>query len=574
MPALAPNLTIHGLGALRSASKALTPAARVLRLAALEREDLAVIAIYAAARGLVSLAVPAAAQALVNAVASTALVQPVAVLSVLVFVGLLVGGAIAMLQYRVAEVLQQRFFVRLAHDAAHRIARADVYGLKNTSSDEWMQKFMDVAVVQKSAASLLLDGASVVLQGSVSLVILAFYHPAFLAFALMLSVFIALTFVGLGRGGVETAIKESKAKYDTANWLNQMAQSVVALKSPGGDQFAFQRADSLARTYVQARGKHFKIVQRQLIASQLLQAFGTASLLGLGGYLVLSGQLTLGQLVAAELIATGVLAGVAKFGKYLESYYDLAASVDKLSSIIDAPEEPEEGASRGVHGDGMSLEFIDVCLAIDGDTDALSNLNLAVKSGEQVAVIGASASGKSSLVDLAYGLRAASSGRILMDGVDVRTLRKSALRAEVAIVGKPSLFDLSVYDNLSLGGNELSADRVAHLLEAVALSGELERLPHGLATRLGSLGNKLTPSQASRLAIARAIGTEPRLLIIDGTLDGIDRGAAKSVLDAIAREAHAPTLIVLTSREDIACLATRVHHLVSGNLRTATTETV
>ena len=106
MQALASNSTTQGLGALRSLNHTLTPAARVLRLAALEREDLAVIAIYAAARGLVALAVPAAAQALVNAVASTALVQPVAVLSVLVFVGLLVGGAIAMLQYRVAEVLQ------------------------------------------------------------------------------------------------------------------------------------------------------------------------------------------------------------------------------------------------------------------------------------------------------------------------------------------------------------------------------------------------------------------------------------------------------------------------------------
>ena len=329
-----------GLGAMRSEPGApLGPLARLRRLAALEREDLRVVVIYAAAAGLVSLAVPIAAQSLVNMVAFTALLQPLIVLTLFVLVGLLFWGFTSTLQQSVIERLNQRFFVRTAHDVAGRLLDADVAALRGRLAPDLTNRFFDVVVVQKAASTLLVEGLSAVLQAVLSLLLLAFYHPALLAFDLVLLGCIAFVLFVLGRGGVDTAIKVSKVKHQTGAWLEQLASSLVAFKGPRATEFAFQRTDALARSYVGARAKHFRVLLRQIIASHVLQALATAALLGLGGALVIRGQLTLGQLVAAELAVTGVLASVAKSSKSLANYYDLNAALDKVGSLVDLPSE-------------------------------------------------------------------------------------------------------------------------------------------------------------------------------------------------------------------------------------------
>ncbi len=347
-----------GLTKLRSPEgQALSPWERLHRLASLEAGDLAAILIYAVAIGLASLAVPLAAQALVNSVAFSALAQPVVVLSILLLVGLLVAGGLRILQYRLAERLQQRFFVRATHDVIHRLVRADVDALSALKGREFMNRFFDVAIVQKTSSALLLDGLSIVLQGMASLVLLALYHPALLAFDVVLLGAIALI-LALGRTGVPTAIYESKAKYATVGWLQDLAERASALKEREAALRAFEKGDELARATVGARQKHFRILLRQMIASTFLQALATAGLLGLGGMLVMKGQLTMGQLVAAELAVAGVLSGVAKFGKHLEGYYDLAASIDKVGSLVDLPSDGQEGQERPTTRDAASHDLV------------------------------------------------------------------------------------------------------------------------------------------------------------------------------------------------------------------------
>src|SRR5690606_10688200 len=204
----------EALGPLRSsAEEPLSPAARVWRLASLERGDLGVIVVYAAATGLLSLVVPITVQSLVNTVAFTALFQPLVVLTVLVLVALGLTGILNTLQYQVVETLNQRFFVRATGEAMRRLVRADAARFDSIGGAEWVNRFLDVALVQKACSTLLLDGLSIVLQALVALVLLAFYHPALLAFDAILVTLIVVILFGLGRRGTETSIKESKAKY-------------------------------------------------------------------------------------------------------------------------------------------------------------------------------------------------------------------------------------------------------------------------------------------------------------------------------------------------------------------------
>ena len=541
---------------------------RLRQLLALERHDVWSLAWYSGAVGLLSLAVPIAAQALVNTVAFTALGQPVFVLAILVMIGLALAALLRTLRLQTIERFEQRLFVRATHDAAIRLTRARLSAFAERGAPELMNRFFDVVTMQKASSMLLVDGLSVVLQGTVSLLLLAFYHPLLLAFDVMLIGSILFVVFGLGRGGMETAIKESKVKYNVAAWLEEVASAFRAFKSTSADDLAFRRADALAASYVQARKQHFRILLRQTVGSYVIQIFATAGLLGLGGFLVIGGELTLGQLVAAELIVTSVTSGLTKVGKYLENFYDLVASVDKLGAIVDLAEENDSGLDPGPEsGGGASLRFEGVGFRHLDGTDALSEVSFSLEPGHQLAILGRDTSGKSTLADLAFGLRYASAGRITVDGLDARDYALRQLRAKVALVSGPEVFDGTVLDNV-LMGSALDHVDVTGALKAAALETDIAALQNGLSTTLGHAGSRLTSSQVARLMIARALVRKPKLIVLDESLDGLGMPTVHQILSELHRYTPDVSLLVLTSREDIARRVGSVAYLENGRLTT------
>lgn len=555
----APATFQFGLEAIRASDADTTPRGRVLLLLKLERADVSVLVIYAVAIGLVSLAVPIAAQSFVNSLAFTALLQPIVVLSVLVLIGLSLAGLLRTLQHRVVETLQQRFMVRATHDIVHRLRTADITSFREQNPTELVNRFFDAALVQKSATTLLTDGLSALLQAAVSLVLLAFYHPALLAFDVVLIVFICLILFGLGRNGTATSIKESKAKYAIAAWLEEVAGAVRTFKGQRAGDYAFAQCDELAKKYVQAREKHFAVVLRQAVSAYALQAVATASLLGLGGVLIMAGQLSLGQLVAAELIVTGVLASVAKFGKYLESYYDLTASVDKLGAIVDLPAEEHSGTSRERPSGPAALRLTDVEFSYDGKMSALDPITFSVEPGQHIAVLAGEASGKSTLVDILYGLIRPTRGKVEIDGVEMRHVSPTDLRSEIERVGKPEVFAATVLDNLRLSDEAIDAKTVSRTLDEVSLADEIGAFESGILTAIGHGGRRLTSSQAARLTLARGLLAKPRLLIVDGTLDTLPLSTAQQVLRNVMKYEASTSIVLLTSRADIAAELPTVH---------------
>lgn len=544
------------LSVLRSAKdEALSPAARVWRLASLERGDLGVVFIYAAATGLLSLVVPITVQSLVNTVAFTALFQPLVVLTALVLIALGLTGLLNTLQHQVVETLNQRFFVRAAGESMRRLVRADTSRLEAAGGPELVTRFLDVALVQKACSTLLLDGLSVALQASVALVLLAFYHPALLAFDAILVVLIAVILFGLGRRGTETSVKESKAKYAVVDALLQVARTQYSFKSPAGIRFAMQRADDLARAYVSARKKHFRIVRRQVAASFGLQALATAGLLGLGGKLVIDGQLTLGQLVAAELAVTAVLTSVAKLGKYLENYYDLAAAIDKVGQLVDLPSERGGGALRKAPTGGAALELDAVVYRHAEGSRTVGPLSLSVRPGEVVATLGGDASGKTTLAEVIYGARSPQSGSILLDGASLPGLDLADIRQDVGLVSAEPPFSGTLLEHLELGSGALDPARASTVLNLVGLTQDVNSLPRGAMTPIGPGGTHLTGSQMARLALARAILSNPRLLVIDGVLDRIEPNAALEILNRLRCFNGSTSILVLTSDPAVAASA-------------------
>jgi len=532
-----------------------------------ESADLWVIVTYAVGVGLLSLAVPIATASLVNSIAFGTVLQPVVVLTFIVFVVLCFEGLMRTLQYQVVEVLQRRVFVRLAIDLARRLPRLETAAFERARVPEMVNRFFDVLTVQKTVAVLLLDGLAVMLQALIGTALLAFYHPALLAFDVVLVVGILVILFPMGVGAIDSSLRESKAKYAVAAWLEELARLHTTFHGTDASNFAVARADGLTQSYILARAGHFRVVLRQHVGSLAFKAVVSAALLGLGGWLVIQRGLTIGQLAAAELVVTAVVAGIAKFGKQLESFYDLVTAVDKIGHLTDLPLEREDGADLPAGSPaGASVALRRVSFAFDQRAQPLRDAELALAPGARAALVGKSGAGKSALADLLVGLRAPSHGVVALEGTDLRELSLDAVRDAVALVRDVEVFEGTVADNVTVGRGRVTRAHAHRALAALRLTDAVGDLAAGVNTVLTRNGSPLSDTQARILMFARAIAGEPRLLVVDGALDAFDRDTAREVMAALAPPDAPWTLLVLTQRESVAALCREAWRLRDGSI--------
>jgi len=534
------------------------PFARLRQILRLESDALSIAIIYSASVGLLSLAMPVATQSLVNTIAFGNLLQPLVVLSLLVLTVLSISAVLQALRFHVVEILQRRIFVRISSDSANRLLRARADALREQNGPELVNRFLEVVTLQKSASTLLVDGLSVLMQTVIGMILLAVYHPWLLAFDILMLAGILLVTFPLGFGAVSTAIQESKAKYDLVAWLEETARFPATFRGRAAMSYALRRTDRLVGEYLTHRSAHFRILLRQYLGALGLQAIASAALLGVGGWLVISRQLTLGQLIAAELVVTVVVSGFSKLGKHLEVFYDLLAAMDKLGYLTDIPLE-STGAEPPLRATGP------VRVTLRGGPWPLE-----IPPGQRVAITGHSGSGKSRLIDTICGYRPVPDGAIEIDGVDIRQLRLSDLRATMALVRSVEIFHGTILENLRVGRDNLDIPAINDALARTGLLKQVAALPAGLDTMLATGGTPLSEGQSQALVMARAIAGRPSFLAIDETLDHIQDVEERQLLLDTLFDSQAPwTLLVATARADILERCQRVIHLEGGTVREA-----
>jgi ABC-type bacteriocin/lantibiotic exporter with double-glycine peptidase domain len=536
----------HHSGAKTRPWKRLTDALRF------ERSDLWTVIAFAVAVGVLSIVTPAAIEALVNTVAFGVQLWPVVVLAGVMFGFLFLAVMLRAMQLFVVECLQRRFFVRTADAFADHFARAEIEAFDGRNPTDIVNRFFEVASVQKAFATLLVDGIGVVMVTLVGLLVLAFYHPYLLTFAAVMAALVFFLLFVLGVGGVKSSIAESYAKFDVAAWLEELAKCPHTFRFGRGGELAHQRADELADAYVTARRRHFRVVWRQTLFAFLLEAVAMTVLLGLGGWLVINRQLTLGQLVAGELIVALVLAAISKSGKYIETFYDLQASLDKLGVIDQLPLERSGGEVLPTADRPMRVVAEVRRWTLGGHGAGTEPLRrLEISPGERVAVCGPSGSGKTRLMETLALLRVPAEGLLEFDGLDARSLDRPQTRLQVAYVGQAETFADTVAENIRVGRSELSAADVRRALEMVGLADTVARLPEGVGTPIASDGLPLSANEVSRLSIARAIAGKPRLLLINGMLDRLDLRTCPELVESLFDREAPWTLVIVTARDDI-----------------------
>lgn len=529
----------------------LSPLDRLIKLIRSERDDILLLLYLTLGYGFLSIATPVAVQALVNNVTMGGVIQPLVVISLILFFLLVISGLLYVLEDYVVEYIQRRLFVNTAIEVAKNTqgAAAEVYD--NTNPVELVNRFFDITTIQKSAATLLTVGLIATVQGLIGSLILIFYSFYFAIIVVIVLLFLWFIINVLGKNATSTAIDESKAKYATAAWLETIAGNFYLFKFYNGLHRAETFTQALTSKYLDKRASHFSHLLWQNLSGVMFYAFIGTTMLAMGGILVVNGQINLGQFVAAELIFFGILAAFLRLLSKLEDYYDILAAVDKVGVLDDLPQEeikPDQFTPTTL----TALSVSELDFAYTPRVRPVQNVNFELVKGGSLALLGLSGTGKSTIVNLITALRSPNRGFIEYDGVDLRQINRQSLRNRIGIAAKVEIFEGSVLDNIRLYDDNITLHEINDVLNALGLLDDLSLFEHGLNTQLTSFGAPLSTTQLQRLMLVRAIVTKPDLLIIDGMIDGLSTMQTNTVIQYLNIRKEEWMLLVTTRLEHTA----------------------
>jgi ABC-type bacteriocin/lantibiotic exporter with double-glycine peptidase domain len=535
---------------------------RFYQLLKLDGTELFILFCYAFVAGLLALGVPLASQALVNNIAQGLFWQPLLVLTLAVFAGLFLSGTLKTLQFSLAEAVQQRLFARLGLRLTELLPRFEYGEFVNHHGPQELNKFFEIVNVQKSWNKLLVAVPASLVEAILSLAFLGLYGPNVLTLCLLALAGATLVLTLLGYKGVRTSLQASHAKYELAGWLEQIGRGHAEMKLSSLGPYLLAQSDHHVSEYLKHRQAHYRILMRQLFSFYGFQAAVSAGVLGLGGWLVIQREISLGQLVAMELVVLNLLKAGEKLVNSIPNFYSLLTGLEKLHHLLGLPLDPSGGEQLPASTRGLELSFRDVSAGHNPDELLLANVNLHIEPNERVTVIGAESCGRSTLGLLALGLLPPRKGLVELDGVAVQTLARSA---DVGWLSeRQELLNTTVEENIRLG-RDLSRHDLRWAVETSGLHEHLPRLPNGLNTEVLCGGHNLSSSQRQRILLARTLVARPRLLVIDA-LPGWDFDHRVNTVRHLFDRQQRWTILNLVS--DTECLASsdRIVWLHQGKL--------
>lgn len=523
-----------------------TPLHRFYSLLKLDRRDISQIFFYAIFSGLVSLSLPLGIQAIINLIQAGRVSISWIVLVLIVVIGVALVGILSLMQLRITENLQQKIFVRSSFEFGYRLPKLKFEELYNQYPPELANRFFDTLTIQKGTSKLLIDFSTALLQIVFGILLLSLYHPFFIFFGVLLAFLLYSIFRFSFAAGLSSSLKESKYKYKVVSWLQEIARNNNSFRKQENFNFALDKNNHLVEEYIYYREKHFKVIKRQF--SQLIgfKVIITASLLLIGGYLVLNQQMNIGQFVAAEIIILLVINSVEKIIIGLESLYDVLTSVEKIGQIVDLKmEEPREKNSDYCFTN-LSIETENLKFKYPETTDeVLNDINLKIEPSEKIYLDGVNGSGKSTLIRILAGFIQPTSGSFFINDDTYRKIDIAQYRSQISTITQGETpFEGTVLENITMNNPSISNEDIKWAIESVQLGSFIKTLADGLDTKIFPDGRQLSSSNAQKILLARSIVNKPKILFYEDPLDKMDEKASQEIIDFLTASSNQWTVIV------------------------------
>lgn len=524
----------------------MTPLKRFYNLLELDKKDVYQIFFYAIFAGLISLSLPLGIQAIINFIQSGRVSASWIVLIILVVFGVALVGILSLMQLRITENLQQKIFVRSSFEFAARLPKIKSEQLYNTYPPELANRFFDTMTIQKGTSKLLIDFSAALLQIAFGILLLSLYHPYFILFGILLFILLYFIFKFSYKSGLETSLKESKFKYKVASWLQEVARNNFSFRNKLNYDFALEKNNQIVSDYLIYREKHFDVIKKQFSQLIIFKIIITASLLSIGGFLVLSQEMNIGQFVAAEIIILLVINSVEKIIIGLETFYDVLTSIEKIGQVTDF--ELEEDATTKDDNCYMNivLETENIKFKFpDSKNEILNTISLKIEQGEKIVIEGENGSGKTTLIRLLSGLLQPTSGSFYINDDTFRKINLKQYRSQIgSITHSETPFEGTILENITFKDAAIPFEDIKWAIDGVQLSPFIKSLPKGLDSRIFPEGKQLSSSNAQKILLARSIIHRPKILFYEDPTSSMDEKVANEIIDFITSDANKWTIIV------------------------------
>ncbi len=524
----------------------MTPLKRFYNLLKLDKRDVSQIFFYAIFAGLISLSLPLGIQAITNLIQSGRVSASWVALIILVVFGVILVGILSLMQLRITENLQQKIFVRSSFDFGARLSKIKVNQLYNSYPPELANRFFDTLTIQKGTSKLLIDFSAALLQIIFGIILLSLYHPYFIVFGILLFAFLYFIFKFSYQTGLETSLKESKFKYKVASWLQEIARNNYSFKNDLNYDFSLQKNNNLVSDYLNYREKHFNVIQRQFSQLIVFKVIITASLLLIGGFLVLSQEMNIGQFVAAEIIILLVINSSEKIIFGLETFYDVLTSIEKIGQVTDLELEEENDFNIDSCYTNISIETENLSFKFpDSDIEILKSISLKIDQGEKIVIEGENGAGKTTLIRILSGLLQKTAGSFYINDDTFKKINLKQYRSQIgSIIYNETPFEGTILENITFNDKSITTEDLKWALNGVQLTSFVKSLPKGLDTRIFPEGRQLSSSNAQKLLLARSIIHKPKILFYEDPTDMMDENVANEIIDFITSEKNNWTIIV------------------------------
>jgi subfamily B ATP-binding cassette protein HlyB/CyaB len=355
---------------------------------------------------------------------------------------------------------------------------------------------------------------------------------------------------------------------ENQSFLVEAVSGVETVKSMALEPVMQRRWEEQLAAYVSAS---FRVITLGTVASQtaaMVNKITTVLILFFGAELVIANKLTVGELVAFNMIASQLAAPVLRIAQLWQEFQQVRLSVDRVGDILNTTPEPGQAgqaALPAIHGD-IAMENVTFRYRIDGQP-ALREVSLAIPAGQVIGIVGSSGSGKSTLAKLIQRLYVPETGRVLVDGVDLALADPAWLRRQIGVVLQENiLFNRTVRENIALADPGMAMERV---IEAAQLAGAHEfilSLPEGYNAIIGERGASLSGGQRQRIAIARALIGNPRILIFDEATSALDYESEAAIQANMRRICAGRTVLLIAHRLSTLRNADRIITIEQGRL--------